>query len=342
MTESFKGCAGERSDNELRTILALHAIAVSEMAQGLCLLDVEYRVVLFNRRFAEIIGITPNLVRLGVPVRTLLEHSENPINSMSPASDEMWSEIGKMLAQGEPFRLHRKFQADAVTVLHFRPTKGAGWVLTCEALLSKMSYEQALHDRNRLLDAALDHMAHGLCAFDDQMNLIVANKRYLEMYRLSSEDARPGTPMIELMRRSIAHGTHHAGIDAEHMFADLKARLIENKEPQLLRQLANGQVIAVRHQPMVGGGWVGTYEDITERYRAQEHVAYMARHDTLTGLPNRLLFGEKMVEGLSRVAGKKRQWRLCVSTSIILRRSTIPSVIPLVTNSCRNLPNAFA
>ncbi len=429
MTASFEGTAGKHSTDELRTILALHAIAVSEMAQGLCVFDAEFRIVLFNRHFVEIIGISPDSVRLGVPMRVLFGVNGKEENSSNSTSSEMWSEIKTMFRKGEPFRLHRRFYDDAVIALNFRPTTGCGWVLTCEQMIEKpvletpnqteflnqviehisyglcvfdsdqnlvlcnehyiqiygcdrtfikpgtnfrtilkhaisfktdsdataetlddkfgpllrqevatqrrrlsdgriiemrafpiatggwlteheditrrVSHESALQDRNQLLDAALDRMAHGLCAFDDQLHLIIVNKRYLEIYGLTFEDAPPGIPLIELMRRSIARGIHRAGIDADQMFADFKMRLIENNEPVLHRQLANGKVIAVRHQPMVGGGWVGTYEDITERYRAEENIARVARHDALTELPNRLLFGEKIVEGLARVAEKK-------------------------------------
>ena len=89
------------------------------------------------------------------------------------------------------------------------------------------------------------------------------------------------------------------------MFEDFKKRLIENKESELHRHLADGRVIAVRHQPMAGGGWVGTYEDITERYRAEESIAHIARHDSLTDLPNRMLLGERMIEDLARVGENK-------------------------------------
>ena len=34
--------------------------------------------------------------------------------------------------------------------------------------------------------------------------------------------------------------------------------------------LADGRLVAVRHQPLENGGWVGTYEDITERERAAD------------------------------------------------------------------------
>jgi diguanylate cyclase (GGDEF)-like protein len=428
MTASFRRADSRYRVDELRTILALHAIAVSEMAQGLCLLDSELRIVLFNRRFVEIVGARPGDIRVGAPIRAIWEPRAKKAKSPAPGSAEMWTEIEQMLVRKESFRLHRRFGKTAVIACNFRPTTGHGWVLTCEELTekpavetakpgllthviehvshglcvfdadrqvvlcneqylqiygydrafirpgvsfrdilkheigrgtycdgaaekiddqlvallrqdeatqrcrltdgrivemrvfpiagggwlteheditAKVRHEQALRDRNQLLDAALDHMGHGLCAFDDQLHLIVVNKAYLEIYGLDPEDARPGTPLIELMRCSISRGVHRAGIDAEQMFADFKKRLIENKEPELHRQLSNDRIILVRHQPMVGGGWVGTYEDITERYRAQENIARIARHDALTGLPNRLLFGEKMIEGLARVADKK-------------------------------------
>jgi diguanylate cyclase (GGDEF)-like protein len=53
-------------------------------------------------------------------------------------------------------------------------------------------------------------------------------------------------------------------------------------------------------------GWVETFEDITERRQAEEKIAYMARHDGLTDLANRLLFREHLenaIAGLGRSKG---------------------------------------
>jgi diguanylate cyclase (GGDEF)-like protein len=69
----------------------------------------------------------------------------------------------------------------------------------------------------------------------------------------------------------------------------------------------------ITHRPMAQGGWVAIYEDITERHKAQERISHMARHDALTGLPNRVLFRERMAEGLARVeAGEEAMAVLCL------------------------------
>ena len=59
-------------------------------------------------------------------------------------------------------------------------------------------------------------------------------------------------------------------------------------------------MVASVYSPTSNGGWVATYEDVTERHQAEAKIMHMARHDALTNLPNRLLFREKMEDALAR------------------------------------------
>ena len=54
-------------------------------------------------------------------------------------------------------------------------------------------------------------------------------------------------------------------------------------------------------KPIIGGGWLATHEDITERHCTEERVGHMARHDALTDLPNRVLLRERLEHELKRV-----------------------------------------
>ena len=51
---------------------------------------------------------------------------------------------------------------------------------------------------------------------------------------------------------------------------------------------------------------IGTAQDVTERQRAEEHLAHQALHDPLTGLPNRLLFTDRLEHALARRGREKR------------------------------------
>ena len=65
--------------------------------------------------------------------------------------------------------------------------------------------------------------------------------------------------------------------------------------------LGDGRSIAVSAQQMPGGGIVTTHQDITEQRRAEAKIVHMALHDTLTGLPNRVLLNERLEQALTRV-----------------------------------------
>jgi diguanylate cyclase (GGDEF)-like protein len=83
--------------------------------------------------------------------------------------------------------------------------------------------------------------------------------------------------------------------------ADLRAQIALGKPFRAVTHLQDGRVISVQNQPAPGGGWVAMHEDITERQRAEAQIAHMARHDALTGLPNRAYFSEEMDKLLTRL-----------------------------------------
>jgi diguanylate cyclase (GGDEF)-like protein len=162
--------------------------------------------------------------------------------------------------------------------------------------------EDELRVQNLRFDMALDHMREGLCMFDSEKRLVVCNGRYAEMYRLPPGLLMPGTPHREIIRHRVVNGILRGEADdgaAERVISTLGA-LPADAPSSRIDELSDGRLICVTRQPTAGGGWVATHVDVTERQHTEAKIAYMAQHDSLTDLPNRTLFRERLEQALAR------------------------------------------
>lgn len=152
---------------------------------------------------------------------------------------------------------------------------GAVLVMCLISALSSRGSRQKIKEQNQRLDGALNNMKQGLCMFDADNRLVVWNQRYVSMYSIAPDHIWIGCTVRDLLDARIAAGAFP--LDAGGYDADLRAALKEGKTFNLDIELKDGRVISVVNQPIEGGGWVATHEDITERRRAErdlEHTRY--------------------------------------------------------------------
>ena len=143
------------------------------------------------------------------------------------------------------------------------------------------------------LDAALSNMAHGLCMFDAEGKLVIFNPRLAEIYGVQAKEFAPGMTTNEMMAVAFGSG-RSSDVDPEGTIALQQSFVREHKPGSLVEHLSDGRSISISHQPMPDGGFVATFEDITERLLAEERIRHLARHDALTGLLNRVAFYEQI------------------------------------------------
>lgn len=181
-----------------------------------------------------------------------------------------------------------------------------------EEIISQLSYAQRqlegsqreLREQKTRLDSALNNMGEGLCMFDAEKRLVVCNDRYAKMYRLPPELLSAGTPHHEIIKHRITEGilkgptSDHA---ANQLISVLEALPVDAASSRI-DELADGRLICVTRQPMARGGWVATHLDVTEQRRSEAKITYMAQHDALTDLPNRLLLRERLEHALARTS----------------------------------------
>ncbi|MCZ7660734.1 MAG: PAS-domain containing protein [Xanthobacteraceae bacterium] len=133
-----------------------------------------------------------------------------------------------------------------------------------------------LKRRNARLTTALMNMTQGLCLWDAQTRLVVCNDRYIRMYGMSPDVVRPGTTLEQIVRHRMAIGNFNG--DPESYVSGIRARIAEGKSTTHILHL-DGRTISVAEQPLPGGGWLATHEDVTRHYHLEQERAAISASD---------------------------------------------------------------
>jgi diguanylate cyclase (GGDEF)-like protein len=178
-----------------------------------------------------------------------------------------------------------------------------------EALARLHRNQAELEEKNVRFDTAMDHMSQGLCMFDKDQRILVCNKSYAQLYGLKPEQVRPGTTLREIVQHRIANG-FYAGNSPETYMNERTAPVTASSNT--VQELCDGRFISIARRPMASGGWVTTHEDISEQRRAEAQIAFLAHHDPLTHLPNRVLLRQRLDQALARVHRGEKLAMLCL------------------------------
>jgi len=158
--------------------------------------------------------------------------------------------------------------------------------------------ERAAHQQSQRFDVALSNMLQGLMMCDTAGCVLVLNQRLIEMFGLPADAARTASNYAEIVDLTVGCG--NVTMDDMASLTQWRETTVAGHARAIFSwELADGRRFTVTHQPMPDG-WLATYEDTTASRRSDLRLAYMARHDALTDLPNRVLFREKLEEALAQ------------------------------------------
>jgi diguanylate cyclase (GGDEF)-like protein len=154
--------------------------------------------------------------------------------------------------------------------------------------------QHKLSEKSQHLDTAINNMTQGLLLFDSAGRLVICNRRYIDMFGLSTDVVKPGCHLRDLIRHRQERGSFVGDVDAYcARFLDPGNSLVQDT----VTSTPDGRTIRLIFKRSPDGGWATTLEDVTEGRRDQARIEHLAHYDALTNLPNRSLF-QRHAEGL--------------------------------------------
>jgi diguanylate cyclase (GGDEF)-like protein len=320
----------DRADTERSRARAVLESAIESMSDGFVMWDSDDRLVLCNQQFRQIYQISTAFIHPGTKFEDIIRggallgqypEAGNDIeafvrttvdwhlNNQGPMERELPNKRWALITERQiPGGGSVGIRTDITDLKRALSNLGAANERAHHAMeevqlqnVALREGDRALHIQNVLFDAALNNMSQGLLMTDRNQRLIVHNTRFLALFGIDPSAFSSGLPTNDIFAQMKASGTLGAEM-VENIHLKQRGLADARQSGTFVVSGDGGHSIAISQRPIADGGWVATYEDVSEQRRAEEQIRFAAHHDALTKLPNRVLFRIRLDEMIRKLA----------------------------------------
>jgi diguanylate cyclase (GGDEF)-like protein/PAS domain S-box-containing protein len=275
--------------------------ALNNMTQGLLLYDSSARIVTFNQRYIDMYNLSTDVVKPGLHYYDLIQHRKDT-GSYNGDVRAFCDPIMRNISQGKANSIIMETPDGKSYLIINKPLATGGWVATIEDITDRRKLEQE-RDRDRaFLREIIDHIPTQITVKDTQNSrYVLVNSVAEEQFGRAAEDIVGKTPH-DLFAKHLA----------ERIIADDALSLqssgtvfIDDHRWETRTQgsrIITSKRLAIRDKEGSARYILNVVEDVTDRRDADEKIAHLAHYDSLTDLPNRVLFRERIERELKKAA----------------------------------------
>lgn len=274
------------------------ARAVEQSSVSIVITDCDGIIEYVNPRFTETTGYTiTEVLRIKAGVQRSGETSAEVYHdlwSTITKGDEWTGILRNRRKNGEPYW-------DMVRILPVQDTTGR--ITHFVSLQEDITERKENEERLRLWATVFANSSEAIMITDANSRILSVNNAFVRISGYMAEEVVGNTPKM------LASGRHDAEFFRQ-MWQDLQ--VINRWEGEIWDRRKNGDIYPkwleinkVRNNKGETTHYVGIFSDITERKAAQKEIEYLAHHDSLTGLPNRVLLGDRLNRMMARAKRHK-------------------------------------
>lgn len=225
-------------------------------------------------------------------------------------SDYTWEETVAHLGQRENLLILKK-PFDQVSVRQLSCALTKKWQLLQEARTYTKLLEQKVVERTTSLQKSLsvtrgtlESSADAVLVLDYDNKVIDYNSKFMEMWQVSKNmlETQDAIILAEYIAGKLENHEQHLS----HILGLLKTI---DDVGMYKYKTTNGKIIEQHYQPYLlnekPAGRVWAFRDVTNRALLEEKVQFQATHDSLTGLPNRVLLMDRITQIISNAQRNK-------------------------------------
>ncbi|MDQ2694550.1 MAG: PAS-domain containing protein [Pseudomonadota bacterium] len=272
---------------ELAGQAAVLRAILDNMTDGITLVDERLRLVAWNNRFLEIMGVARDSLREGMAVEELaaLNASRGRIGAAS--REAVVNTVRKSFQPERPYAIQIRMADGRWIDVRRRPVPGGGFVSTYTDVTAQMEAQRKAEESRQLLEAVMDAVPALILVKDRHLRYRMVNRQFLTYWGFSRE-AVLGRTASDLFPPPVSRRV------AIHDRQVLKTgQPVPFYELPVGRDKADPRTLWSTQVPLLDGGGRVTHIvtvdlDITERKRAEQERQRWLRlfHDAIESIPN--------------------------------------------------------
>ncbi|WP_374494955.1 EAL domain-containing protein [Zoogloea sp.] len=279
-------------ENRLSTLLA-------SMGEGVIMRDARGMLLLYNASAEQILGLSAAEMASWDVHGNLLTYLNEDGEPLDPDQIPAMQAVATgqpragMLGIDRKDGMRRWLWTNSIPLFDDDSSTPIGVVTTIADITARRQDEEQL----RLALTVFRNSVEAIIVTDAHERILSVNRAFTEVTGYSAEEAMGNTP------RMLQSG-HHDRAFYESMWHDIETlgfwqgEVYDRRKDGTLYPSALS-ISAVRDKLERVTHYVAVFSDITERKASEARIAYLARHDPLTGLPNRTLLQDRLDQALA-------------------------------------------
>ncbi len=248
----------------------LHA-GLDALSFGFAVFDKDLKLVTSNQTFRTLRGYPAALCKPGTEIIELYRfNAERGDYGAGDVEVHAKSRLDRVRKR-RPHELEYELASGRTLNIQYTPILRDGLLLSYADITERKRAEQDVAEKETQLHVAMDNMPGALVYTDEELNIVICNERFIEMYRVPRELLQPGRFYPDFLRYLAEQGYYGDG-DVDALVAERVESLHNPLNKTFEDHTPDGRVYRIGRRRVAAGGTVTVMTDITELKRAEHAV----------------------------------------------------------------------